>query len=446
MEMLEEMRRMLKGQNEKIESMYRENQELREKVSFLTADITRLGGYLQQSPAPRMLSDQNSSMQLRLQFVNSCSNSKYSTRKIEADDETPLKVAIYDHNNEIMTCEPFSSMRVHIVAIHGDFDDDHKGHWTEEHFRSKIVTGRPGKEHLLSGKLYFRLQGGVGYLNSAKFQDNSSFVPSKRLKLGVMAADERISQRIQEGITESFAVKDVRGYSTKKNLNPSPCDPVYKLNKIAMNGDRHKLLEKNGIKIVGDFLSFYDRSPEDLRKILGKISDQDWETIISHAQKCTPRPGIYSSCIQERNGSDEHQTFSKSNGSCYLKGSCSEQPSSTLRRNSFLPGNPSTDDAVRDHLAELEKALLEDESWGDFDFNEAWANPYSAVEDSTGLSSVNGAHNNNINHGGLSAASEAGSVSYGGLSPPVSEVGSRRYMGYSPSPASKPWSCRFRGL
>jgi hypothetical protein len=212
MEMLEEMRRMLKGQNEKIESMYRENQELREKVSFLTADITRLGGYLQQSPAPRMLSDQNSSMQLRLQFVNSCSNSKYSTRKIEADDETPLKVAIYDHNNEIMTCEPFSSMRVHIVAIHGDFDDDHKGHWTEEHFRSKIVTGRPGKEHLLSGKLYFRLQGGVGYLNSAKFQDNSSFVPSKRLKLGVMAADERISQRIQEGITESFAVKDVRGY------------------------------------------------------------------------------------------------------------------------------------------------------------------------------------------------------------------------------------------
>ncbi|KAF0896235.1 hypothetical protein E2562_019717, partial [Oryza meyeriana var. granulata] len=36
MELLEEMRRMLQWQNEKIESMYRENQELREKVSFLT--------------------------------------------------------------------------------------------------------------------------------------------------------------------------------------------------------------------------------------------------------------------------------------------------------------------------------------------------------------------------------------------------------------------------
>uniref|UniRef100_A0A0E0FXU0 Calmodulin-binding protein-like n=1 Tax=Oryza nivara TaxID=4536 RepID=A0A0E0FXU0_ORYNI len=524
MEMLEEMRRMLKGQNEKIESMYRENQELREKVSFLTTDITRLGGYLQQSPAPRMLSDQNSSMQLRLQFVNSCSNSKYSTRKIEADDETPLKVAIYDHNNEIMTCEPFSSMRVHIVAIHGDFDDDHKGHWTEEHFRSKIVTGRPGKEHLLSGKLYFRLQGGVGYLNSAKFQDNSSFVPSKRLKLGVMAADERISQRIQEGITESFAVKDVRGYSTKKNLNPSPCDPVYKLNKIAMNGDRHKLLEKNGIKIVGDFLSFYDRSPEDLRKI-GKqslvtlrnaLQDQEFTlvaykrgmgltnirhflkamavfTLRGHAQsnqalRCEQTSSVCNglqsgaslgnlpskSKLQQSTSNQsvtprELESFQVANEEVLsirneassvpsmdnntLGGSSTQQQcflehntTSESDGNALLPGNPSTDDAVRDHLAELEKALLEDESWGDFDFNEAWANPCSAVEHSTGLSSVNGAHNNNINHGGLSAASEAGSVSYGGLSPPVSEVGSRRYMGYSPSPASKPWNCRFRGL
>jgi hypothetical protein len=65
---------------------------------------------------------------------------------------------------------------------------------------------------LLSGNLYFRLQGGVCYLSRAKFQDNSSFVPSKKFKLGVMADDERISERIQEGITESFAVMDIRGF------------------------------------------------------------------------------------------------------------------------------------------------------------------------------------------------------------------------------------------
>ncbi|XP_062205488.1 calmodulin-binding protein 60 C-like isoform X2 [Phragmites australis] len=332
MELLEEMRRMLQGQNEKIEFMYRENQELREKVSFLTANLSRLGGYLQQSPAPRMLSDNNCSIPRRLQFVNSCSNDKYSTRNIEADDKNLLKVAIYDHNNNIITCEPFSSMRVHIVAIHGDFDDDHKGQWTEQYFRSKIVTGRPGKEHLLSGSLYFRLQDGVGYLNSAKFQDNSSFVPSKRFKLGVVAADVRISERIQEGITESFAVKDIRGFSTKKSGNPTPRDAVYKLSRIAMNGDRHKLLEQNGIKTVGDLLRFYSRSPEDLRKIMGKISDQDWDKIINHAHKCNPRPGIYSSCIQERNVSHDNEPFSRSNASLYLEGSCSVQRSPTIQK------------------------------------------------------------------------------------------------------------------
>lgn len=125
------------------------------------------------------MSDKNCSIHLQLRFLNSCGNDKYSTRKIEADDKNLLKVAIYDYNNEIITREPFSSMRVCFVAIHGDFNDDHKGQWTQEYFHSKIVTGRPGKEHLLSGNLYFRLQNGEGHLDSAKFQDNSSFVPSK---------------------------------------------------------------------------------------------------------------------------------------------------------------------------------------------------------------------------------------------------------------------------
>lgn len=158
------------------------------------------------------LPDQHCSIPLQLRFINSCKNDKYSKQKVEADDKTPLKVAIYDHRNEIIKSEPFSSMRVHIVPIQGDFDNDHKGQWTEEYFRSKVVSGRPGKEPLLFGDLYIRLQDGVGYLNIAKFQDNSSFVASKKFKLGVMAADARISQRIQEGITDSFAVKDIRGY------------------------------------------------------------------------------------------------------------------------------------------------------------------------------------------------------------------------------------------
>ncbi|RLN17915.1 uncharacterized protein C2845_PM02G21260 [Panicum miliaceum] len=389
-ELLQEMRRMLKGQNEKIESMYKENQELREKI----------------------LSNKNLSVPLRLRFVNSCGNDKYSMRKIEADDENLLQVAIYDHNDQIITREPFSSMRVHIVAVHADFDEDHKGQWTEEDFYSKIVTGRPGKEHLLSGNLYFRLQDGEGYLSNVKFQDNSSFVPSKRFEVGATAADERISERVQEGITESFAVKDIRGFSTKKSGNPSPRDAVYKLSRIAMDGDRYKLLVQNGIGTVRDFLQFYSRNPEDLRKIMGKISDQDWDTIVNHAHKCNPRPGIYSeldvqvahqqmsstyygiaSGTSSENVSEELEGLQVVNqqvssvGNEILPDSSMdnttlEGPSSQQRRSleldaipegsGVVPGNASANDTTRVHMSVLQDGFLEDESWGDFDLAETY--------------------------------------------------------------------------
>jgi hypothetical protein len=112
------MNRMMQQQNERIKLVLRENQELREKVSSLTAAISEVVGYHKRIPAPRMLPDQNCSEPLRLQFVNSCSNDKYSTHKIEADDESPLQVAIYDRNNKIVTSEPFSSMRVQIDCSH----------------------------------------------------------------------------------------------------------------------------------------------------------------------------------------------------------------------------------------------------------------------------------------------------------------------------------------
>lgn len=283
------------------------NQRKQQDGVTLTAEISRSGGYVQQSPGPRVSSDQNCIVTLRLQFENSCSTDKFSTHEIKADDGTPLKVAIYDNNNRIITIEPFSSMRVHIVAIHGDFDDDHKGQWTDDYFRSKIVLGRPRKEHLLSEKLYFRLQNGVGYLNGVKFQDNSSFVPSKRFKLAVMAEDQRIMERIQEGITESFAVKDVRGYSLQKNSYPSPSDPVHKLTRITINGKRYKALENNKIKTVEDFLCSYTKDEKKLRKVLGNISDHDWNIIVEHAHRCNQRKENYSQCIQERNMCEEQE-------------------------------------------------------------------------------------------------------------------------------------------
>ncbi|KAF0896242.1 hypothetical protein E2562_019724 [Oryza meyeriana var. granulata] len=68
-DMLQEVLRMIQQQNERIETVLRENQELREKLSSLTTVINGVGGYHQQFPAP--------------------SKDKYSTHKIEADDEKP---------------------------------------------------------------------------------------------------------------------------------------------------------------------------------------------------------------------------------------------------------------------------------------------------------------------------------------------------------------------
>uniref|UniRef100_A0A8I6X1I7 Calmodulin binding protein central domain-containing protein n=1 Tax=Hordeum vulgare subsp. vulgare TaxID=112509 RepID=A0A8I6X1I7_HORVV len=120
--------------------------------------------------------------------------------------------------------------------------------------------------------------------------------------------------------------------ATKKNPYPSSRDPVYKLSGIAMKGDRHKLLERHGIKQVEDLLRLYSKNPEGLREIFGKISDHDWDKIINHARKCNQVAQIYSSSIQENNVPHEHEPFSKTNDSSYLKGPCSMQPSPTPQK------------------------------------------------------------------------------------------------------------------
>ncbi|KAF2912020.1 hypothetical protein DAI22_11g224500 [Oryza sativa Japonica Group] len=57
-EMLQEilrMNRMMQQQNERIKLVLRENQELREKVSSLTAAISEVVGYHKRIPAPRLV-------------------------------------------------------------------------------------------------------------------------------------------------------------------------------------------------------------------------------------------------------------------------------------------------------------------------------------------------------------------------------------------------------
>ncbi|PAN06604.1 hypothetical protein PAHAL_1G275600 [Panicum hallii] len=355
-----------------------------ERLNTLISETSELGEHVRKYSDLRALSRQREIRKYQLKFVNKCCNDKYSRHDMTADDGSPIKVAIYDHENRIITNGPLSSVLVKIVALDGEFNKENKEQWSENSFKTSIVHCRPGKQPLFANELYLRLENGVAHLCGAKFQDNSSFVPSKKFRLGVMAADDSISEKILEGISESFAVKDGRGYQKKKDLFPSLSDPIYKLKKIGENGDRRKLLENMDINIVQDFLRFYNKDMNSLREACRNIPDHDWNIIVGHALSCKPGPERYSYCIpgmdakicfnslysivgaefdgkyisyeelsstqkslvemskmtayenlkvskyEYKDPCHEHEVIAEYKGSCCLRGSCSRLPLSTL--------------------------------------------------------------------------------------------------------------------
>ncbi|EEE52532.1 hypothetical protein OsJ_34754 [Oryza sativa Japonica Group] len=427
--------------NEQISEQQRRMEQIWGQFNTLISDTSTPGDHVKKHTNHRGLSYQREIRTHRLKFENRCCNDKFSRHVITADDGSPIKVAIYDHDNKIITNGPLSSMQVRIVVMNGEFNKDNKVQWNRDSFLQNIVYGRPGKLPLFANELYLRLENGVANLYGAKFQDNSSFLPSKQF--------------------------------------------------------RHKLLQHKGIKTEGDFLCFFHKNPKELRKILGNISDQDWDMIINHALKCKPRPANYSSYTEEMNVHQEHESFHTSNGNCYLKGSCSMQPSpapanlpvsenhteqidiqlskqhasrflqqimdchlvhhgeylnkakfhpntldqsvkaygefqtmqasqevSTIENevlsvsfmdNNTLEGSSSQQrpslkhntmpdgDTMEEFLASLEKDLLQDDSRSDFT-ETYWGDAYNAVKQTGGLPRVNEAHN--MSRGGISPASE----------------------------------------
>ncbi|KXG30476.1 calmodulin-binding protein 60 A [Sorghum bicolor] len=280
---------------EQISEQHRRMEQLiREQFNTLISETSALGEHVRKCSDLRVLSPLNEIRIYRLKFENKCCNDKYSRHDIMADDGSPIKVAIYDQENRVITNGPLSSIQVKIVVLDGEFNKENKEQWSENSFKTSIVHCRPGKQPLFANELYLRLQNGVAPLCGVKFQDNSSFVPSKKFRLGAMADDDNISEKILEGISESFAVKDGRGYQKKKDQFPSLSDPIYKLKKIAENGDRRKLLEKMNINLVKDFLWCYNKDINNLREACQNIPDHDWNIIVGHALSCKPGPEHYS--------------------------------------------------------------------------------------------------------------------------------------------------------
>ncbi|CAK9139889.1 unnamed protein product [Ilex paraguariensis] len=225
---------------------------------------------------------------LQLHFTDKLPSILFTGSRIVSGDGEPVKIVILDAcSQNTITSGPLSSIKIQLVVLDGDFDSDDQEDWTEKAFNAKIVKERQGKRPLVTGDLLITLRDGVGYIGDISFTDNSSWIRSRRFRLGAKVQNICTEIRIREAVSEAFVVKDHRGESYKKHHPPSLGDDVWRLEKIAKDGAFHKRLALHKIYTVKELLRLHITDPSLLRNILGGgVSDKTWTTIIGHAADC----------------------------------------------------------------------------------------------------------------------------------------------------------------
>ncbi|KAF3322725.1 Calmodulin-binding protein 60 B [Carex littledalei] len=228
--------------------------------------------------------------QYQLSFKTEIPHTLFTSSPIKTQNNQPIQICLTDAIvNQVVTSSPLSSARVEIVVLDGDFNSDEKTSWTETEFAESIVREREGKRPLLSGEVEIKLTGGVGFITDIAFTDNSSWRRNRRFRLGarVCASVNGTEEKVQEGVSSSFMVKDHRGESYKKHHPPALLDDVWRLEKIGKDGVFHKRLADCNISTVQDFLRKLVIDPEGLRNLLGSgMSNKMWEATIEHAREC----------------------------------------------------------------------------------------------------------------------------------------------------------------
>ncbi|RLM65888.1 calmodulin-binding protein 60 D-like isoform X1 [Panicum miliaceum] len=226
---------------------------------------------------------------LQLQFRTRLSLPLFTGGKVEGEQGAAIHVVLLDANTgHAITAGPESSAKLDVLVLEGDFNKEEDASWTEEDFESHIVKEREGKRPLLTGDLQVTLKEGVGTIGELIFTDNSSWIRSRKFRLGLRVSSgfcEGI--RIMEAKTEAFTVKDHRGELYKKHYPPALKDEVWRLEKIGKDGSFHKRLNSSGIYTVEHFLQFLVRDQQKLRSILGSnMSNRMWESLVEHAKTC----------------------------------------------------------------------------------------------------------------------------------------------------------------
>lgn len=132
---------------------------------------------------------------------------------MEGEQGAAIHVVLLDADTGLaITTGPESLAKLDVVVLEGDFNREDGEGWTAEDFENNIVKEREGKGPLLTGDLQVSLKGGVGTLGDLTFTDNSSWIRSRKFRLGLkLAPGSCEAVRIREARTEAFAVKDHRG-------------------------------------------------------------------------------------------------------------------------------------------------------------------------------------------------------------------------------------------
>ncbi|XP_051216868.1 calmodulin-binding protein 60 D isoform X2 [Lolium perenne] len=226
---------------------------------------------------------------LQLQFRSRLSLPLFTGGKVEGEQGAAIHVLLLDTNTGcVVTSGPESSAKLDVLVLEGDFNKEEDEGWTGEEFEGHIVKEREGKRPLLTGDLQVTLKEGVGTIGELIFTDNSSWIRSRKFRLGLRVASgfcEGI--RVREAKTEAFTVKDHRGELYKKHYPPALKDDVWRLEKVGKDGAFHKKLNASGIYTVEDFLRLLVRDQQRLRSILGSgMSNKMWESLVEHAKTC----------------------------------------------------------------------------------------------------------------------------------------------------------------
>ncbi|XP_027345406.1 calmodulin-binding protein 60 D-like isoform X2 [Abrus precatorius] len=233
---------------------------------------------------------------LQLHFKTRLSLPLFTGGKVEGEQGAAIHIVLIEANTgHVVTSGPESCAKLDVIVLEGDFNHEDDDNWSEDEFDSHIVKEREGKRPLLTGDLQITLKDGVGTLGELTFTDNSSWIRSRKFRLGLKVSSGCCEgMRIREAKSEAFTVKDHRGELYKKHYPPALNDEVWRLEKIGKDGSFHKRLNKAGIFTVEDFLRFVVRDPQRLRNILGSgMSNKMWDILVEHAKTCILSGKLY---------------------------------------------------------------------------------------------------------------------------------------------------------